>query len=86
MQTIFMKVIKIIVNPSIENLNNLNAILNFMYDDNVTIVSMKVPEFYQINIMLGFEVALQYRITGAVKPNLKESIQIDNNWYYVLFK
>jgi hypothetical protein len=61
----------------------LNSILNFMYSNNVDIIQMKIPEFFYLTLMIGFETGIEYRFTGALDFSAVNSIQIKDDWYFV---
>lgn len=68
---------------TIEDVNEVKSILNFMYSNNVDIITLKTPEFTYLTLMIGFETGIEYRNTGSLDFNVVKSKQIEGDWYFI---
>ena len=68
---------------TLEDVNEVKLILNFMYTNNVDNITLKTPEFTYLTLMIGFETGIEYRNTGSLDFNVVNSKQIEGDWYFV---
>ena len=73
--------------PYSENeITTLNRILSFMYNNDIDVITMKTPELSHIDLVIGFQTGLYYKISNVFESNIISSEKISGDWYFVEYK
>ena len=73
--------------PYNENeINIITSILSFMYNNDIDVITMKTPELSHIDLLIGFQTGLYYKISNNFDSNIMRSEKINGDWYFVEYK